>query len=78
MINSLKKVNAIILPFFCRMQALSANLSCPYRAAVFIMIRLTQGGGEYALPWAKIPCPAGAAISVIALRFIPAFDFFAI
>jgi hypothetical protein len=62
------------------------KLLLPLQGGWFYCDALTQGGAEYRLPWAKIPCPAGAAfrnlkiaalltvtVSVITLRFIPAF-----
>ena len=33
--------------------------SCPFRAAKWFVCLATQGGGEYALPWARSCAPSG-------------------
>jgi hypothetical protein len=53
---------------------LHSSNTLPLQGGYFYYCTRTQGGAEYRLPWAKIPCPAGAALlTVITLRFILAF-----
>ncbi|MCL2347517.1 MAG: hypothetical protein FWC50_04570, partial [Planctomycetaceae bacterium] len=44
---------------------------CPFRAAVVFLVSFTQGGGEYALPWAVMRNPFRAKISTMYLRAYP-------
>ena len=36
-----------------------STVSCPFRAAKWFVCLATQGGGEYALPWARSCAPSG-------------------